>query len=75
MPKSISQSAPLESIARYLQRVEGCDPVQAEREARQIVADFERMQRQGYISGWYFDEQGHLDLIPSDDVLGRLNER
>ncbi|GAA4871892.1 hypothetical protein [Ferrimonas pelagia] len=75
MPTNISQSAPVESIARYLKQIHGYDQARAECEARQVIADFKKMQSLGYIRGWYFDSDGHLDLIPSDDVLGRLHEK
>ncbi|WP_298441962.1 hypothetical protein [uncultured Ferrimonas sp.] len=75
MTDNISQSAPLASISSYLKQVNGLTDAQAEQEALQVITDFERMQRQGYIQGWYFDEQGHLALIPTDDVLLRLNEK
>ncbi|QIZ75840.1 hypothetical protein [Ferrimonas lipolytica] len=75
MSDNISQSAPLASISSYLKRVNGLDEQQAQLEAQQIIHDFQRMQRQGYIEGWYFDEQGHLALIPSDDVLARMQEK
>ncbi|SHI08141.1 hypothetical protein [Ferrimonas marina] len=74
MPTNISQSAPIESIASYLKQTQGYDHAQAMSEAKQVVEDFKKMQRLGYIRGWYFDEHGHLDLIPSDDVLGRLQD-
>lgn len=75
MATRISQSAPVESIALYLKRMHGYDLSQAREEARQVVDDFQKMERMGYIKGWYFDEQGHLDVIPTEDVLGRLNEK
>ncbi len=75
MSDNISQSAPVESIAAYLKQVHGYDQARAVMEAQQVVEDFKKMQRLGYIQGWYFDEQGHLDLIPSDEVLSRLNTK
>ncbi|MFI3246995.1 MAG: hypothetical protein R3Y10_11045 [Ferrimonas sp.] len=75
MADHISQSAPLASIVDYLVTINDISPSEARQEASQIMHNFERMKRQGYIDGWYFDEQGHLSLIPSDDVLHRLNEK
>ncbi|WP_028116933.1 hypothetical protein [Ferrimonas senticii] len=75
MSEDISQSAPLDSICAYLKRVNGLSDSQAQHEAELIVANFEQMQRRGYIDGWYFDQQGHLDLIPSDDALHRMDEK
>ncbi|MBY6185988.1 hypothetical protein KUV89_05060 [Marinobacter hydrocarbonoclasticus] len=75
MSDNISQSAPIESIAAYLKQVHGYDSVRATFEAEQVVTEFRKMQRLGYIQGWYFDEQGHLELIPSDDTLNRLGEK
>ncbi|ADN76774.1 conserved hypothetical protein [Ferrimonas balearica DSM 9799] len=75
MSDNISQSAPIESIAAYLKQVHGYDQARAWQEAETVVAEFKKMQRLGYIQGWYFDEQGHLDLIPSDDVLHRLGNK
>ncbi|MBY5922168.1 hypothetical protein [Ferrimonas balearica] len=75
MSDNISQSAPVESIASYLKQIHGYDQARADREAQQVVDDFKKMQRLGYIQGWYFDEQGHLELIPSDEVLSRLNTK
>ncbi len=31
------------------------------------------MRQKGFITGWYFDEQGHLELLPSDAVLKRID--
>ena len=30
------------------------------------------MRQKGFITGWYFDEQGHLELLPSDAILKRI---
>ncbi|MBY5993806.1 hypothetical protein [Ferrimonas balearica] len=75
MPYNISQSAPVESIALYLKQIHGYDLARAQSEAQTVVEEFRKMQRLGYIRGWYFDEQGHLDLIPTDDVLSRLGNK
>lgn len=75
MAENITHSAPLASIQEYLKRVDGLTDQQAHEEAGKVIESLERMQRQGYIQGWYFDEQGHLDLIPTDDVLSRMSEK
>ncbi|WP_417349214.1 hypothetical protein [Ferrimonas sp.] len=70
----ISQSASRSSIAEYLRHVQGLDPASADQEAGLIIDNFERMKAMGYIKGWCFDEGGHLDLIPTDEIAHLLGE-
>ncbi|QSX28877.1 MULTISPECIES: hypothetical protein [Shewanella] len=68
----VSQSASLTSIAAYLKLAHNYDEQTALREAREVMHNLVTMRQKGFIDGWYFDEQGHLELLPSDAVLRRL---
>ncbi|KLV10754.1 MULTISPECIES: hypothetical protein [Photobacterium] len=66
---NIIESASIDDIALYLQREEGLDAKQARKQAQQVIDGFLDMQEKGLIKGWYFDEQSHLELLPSDNAL------
>ncbi len=70
---NVSQSASLSSIAAYLKLTHACNEQQALVEAKEVMENLVTMRRKGFITGWYFDEQGHLELLPSDSVLKRIN--
>ncbi|GAB6263163.1 hypothetical protein L4174_011560 [Photobacterium sp. CCB-ST2H9] len=65
----IVESATVEDIALYLQREEGIDAKLARTQARQVIDSFIDMRSKGLIKGWYFDEQNHLELLPSDAAM------
>ena len=66
---NIIESATLNDIAQYLQREDGCNEDQAHQEAQRVLRDFQDMKQRGLISGWYFNELGQLELLPSDHAL------
>ncbi|KLV04712.1 hypothetical protein ABT56_13360 [Photobacterium aquae] len=66
---NIIESATVEDVALYLQREEGLDARQAQEQAKTVINGFIDMQEKGLIKGWYFDEQSHLELLPSDTAL------
>jgi hypothetical protein len=70
---NVSQSASLASIAAYLKHAQGCDEQTALKDAREVMQNLVTMRQKGFITGWYFDEQGHLELLPSDAVMKKLN--
>ncbi|QYJ74003.1 MULTISPECIES: hypothetical protein [Shewanella] len=70
---NVSQSASLDSIAAYLKRLHGCDQDTALKEAREVMHNLMAMRQKGFINGWYFDERGHLELLPSDAVQKHLS--
>ncbi len=70
---NVSQSASLSSIAAYLKLTHECDEQQALIEAKEVMENLVTMRQKGFITGWYFDEQGHLELLPSDSILKRIN--
>ncbi|MGL5048795.1 MAG: hypothetical protein ACRC6S_14895 [Shewanella sp.] len=69
---SVSQSASLDNIATYLKHTHACDEQTALKEAREVMHNLVNMRQQGFITGWYFDQQGHLALLPSDNILRRI---
>ena len=66
---NIIESATIDDIALYLQREEGLNAANAHEQAKIVVDGFVDMQKKGLIKGWYFDEQSHLELLPSDSAL------
>ncbi|PSW21537.1 hypothetical protein C9I98_03770 [Photobacterium sanctipauli] len=66
---NIIESATVEDIALYLQREEGLDASTARKQAQTVIDGFTDMQDKGLIKGWYFDEQSHLELLPSDNAM------
>ncbi|GAL07572.1 hypothetical protein ACFFLZ_21710 [Photobacterium aphoticum] len=66
---NIIESATIDDIALYLQREEGLDAAMAHEQAQLVIDGFTDMQEKGVIKGWYFDEQSHLALLPSDSAL------
>ncbi len=66
---NIIESATLNDIAQYLQREDGSDEKKAHHDAQQVLRDFQDMKQRGLITGWYFNEQGQLELLPSDQAL------
>lgn len=71
---SVSQSASLTHIAAYLKHTHACDEQTALKEAREVMQNLVSMRQKGFITGWYFDELGHLALLPSDAILKRLDD-
>lgn len=69
----VSQSASLSSIAAYLKQTRDCDEASALVEAKEVMHNLVTMRQKGFITGWYFDEHGHLELLPSDSISKRLN--
>ncbi|MCL1051723.1 hypothetical protein CXF83_09505 [Shewanella sp. Choline-02u-19] len=69
----VSQSASLSSIAAYLKLTYQYDQQTALVEAKEVMQNLVRMRQKGFITGWYFDEQGHLELLPSDTVMHQIN--
>lgn len=69
---NVSQSASLSNIAAYLKHTHAYDEQAALREAREVMQNLVSMRQKGFITGWYFDERGHLALLPSDDILRRI---
>lgn len=66
---NIIESASVDDIALYLQREEGLDAERAHQQALIVIDGFLDMQKKGLIKGWYFDEQSHLELLPSDTAM------
>ncbi|OAN18816.1 hypothetical protein A3K86_05840 [Photobacterium jeanii] len=66
---NIIESATLDDIALYLQREDGIDSQSAYKEAQMVIDGFHDMMDKGLITGWYFDELGHLELLPSDNAM------
>lgn len=66
---NIIESATVDDIALYLQREEGLDAKRAREQAIEVINGFNDMMAKGIIKGWYFDEQSHLELLPSDSAL------
>lgn len=71
---NVSQSASLESIAAYLKLANNCDSLTAMNDAKEVMHNLVGMRQKGFITGWYFDEYGHLELLPSDAVMARLQD-
>ncbi|MCF1429003.1 MAG: hypothetical protein LPD71_13145 [Shewanella sp.] len=69
---NVSQSASLGSIAAYLKLVSDYDESTAMKEAKEVMHNLVTMKQRGFITGWYFDEQGHLELLPSEAVIHKL---
>lgn len=69
---NVSQSASLESIAAYLKLTNNYDETTAMDEAKEVMHNLVKMRQKGFITGWYFDEYGHLELLPSDVVLEKV---
>ncbi|QFU23383.1 hypothetical protein FM038_015205 [Shewanella eurypsychrophilus] len=69
----VSQSASLSSIAAYLKLTHNCDEATALVEAKEVMQNLVSMRQKGFITGWYFDEHGHLELLPSDSLSQRIN--
>ena len=69
---NVSQSASLASITSYLKYANDCDEASARKEAKEVMKNLVSMRQKGFITGWYFDEQGHLSLLPSDAILKRI---
>ena len=69
----VSQSASLASIAAYLKLTYQYDQQTALVEAKEVMNNLVRMRQKGFITGWYFDEHGHLELLPSDTVMQQIN--
>ncbi len=72
---NIMESASIEDIALYLQREDGIDAASAQTAARQVVNGFIDMRNKGIIKGWYFDELGHLELLPTDIALSIIERQ
>lgn len=68
----VTQSASLASIAAYLKLTNECDEQQAMVEAKEVMQNLVAMRQKGFITGWYFDAHGHLELLPSDAILKRI---
>ncbi len=71
---NIIESATLNDIALYLQREESLDSNSAHTIAEQVLSDFIEMRNRGLIKGWYFDEFGHLELLPTDSIQSWINQ-
>ena len=69
----VSQSASLTSIAAYLKLTYQYDQQTALVEAKEVMQNLVQMRQKGFITGWYFDEHGHLELLPSDIVMQQIN--
>ncbi|MCP4954433.1 MAG: hypothetical protein GY919_02270 [Photobacterium aquimaris] len=65
---NIIESATLDDIALYLQREESLDRDSAHAAAQQVLNNFIEMRNKGLVKGWYFDDFGHLELLPTDSV-------
>ncbi|RTR36773.1 hypothetical protein EKG38_22585 [Shewanella canadensis] len=68
----VSQSASLSSIAAYLKLTNNCDEQAALKEAKEVMHNLVTMRQKGFITGWYFDEHGHLELLPSDSLIKHI---
>ncbi|WP_297482341.1 hypothetical protein [uncultured Photobacterium sp.] len=71
---NIMESATLDDIALYLQREENLDSDSAHAAAQQVLGHFIEMRNKGLIKGWYFDELGHLELLPTDSVQSWIDQ-
>ncbi|MGL4474251.1 MAG: hypothetical protein ACRCT7_07305 [Shewanella sp.] len=69
----VSQSASLSSIIAYLKLVNDYDDASALKEAKEVMHNLIDMRHKGFITGWYFDEHGHLELLPSEAVLRKIS--
>ncbi len=69
----VSQSASLSSIAAYLKLTHNCDEQSALKEAKEVMNNLVIMRQKGFITGWYFDEHGHLELLPSDSLVKHIS--
>ncbi len=70
---NILESATLDDIALYLQREEGLTSENAHKEALKVLHNFQDMKNQDIINGWYFNEFGQLELLPSEHALNVFN--
>ncbi|MCK8043258.1 MULTISPECIES: hypothetical protein [Shewanella] len=68
----VSQSASLASIAAYLKLTYQYDQETALVEAKSVMHNLVKMRQKGFITGWYFDENGQLELLPSDYVMHQI---
>ncbi|MCL1127634.1 hypothetical protein [Shewanella surugensis] len=66
MTTDINQSTSIDSIAAYLKLKNQCDEKKAFIEAKQMMHELLQMRQQGLITGWYFNEQGKLELLPAE---------
>lgn len=66
---NIIESATIDDIALYLQREDGIDVKASYQQAQSVIDGFNDMENKGIIKGWYFNDQGHLELLPSDNAL------
>jgi hypothetical protein len=66
---NIIESATIDDIALYLQREDGIDVKASYQQAQSVIDGFSDMASKGIIKGWYFNDQGHLELLPSDHAL------
>jgi hypothetical protein len=66
---NIIESATIDDIALYLQREDGIDVKASYQQAQSVIDGFSDMASKGIIKGWYFNDQGHLELLPSDNAL------
>ena len=71
---NIMESATLDDIALYLQREERLDSDSAHAAAQQVLGNFIEMRNKGLIKGWYFDEFGHLELLPTDSIKSWIDQ-
>ncbi|OBU15142.1 hypothetical protein AYY19_05200 [Photobacterium aquimaris] len=71
---NIIESATLDDIALYLQREESLDNDSAHAAAQQVLSNFIEMRNKGLIKGWYFDDFGHLELLPTDSVQSWIDQ-
>ncbi|CAM3482610.1 MULTISPECIES: hypothetical protein [Shewanella] len=69
----VSQSASLASIAAYLKLTCQYDQDTALVEAKSVMKNLVQMRQKGFITGWYFDENGHLELLPSDQIMQQIS--
>ncbi|WP_047707920.1 hypothetical protein [Plesiomonas sp. ZOR0011] len=65
---NITESAGLIDIAKYLKRMHGYSDAEALVEAKEVLAGFQDMSSHGIIKGWYFDAEGHLELLPNERI-------
>ncbi|CEO38638.1 hypothetical protein C0Z01_06495 [Photobacterium kishitanii] len=71
---NIIESATLNDIALYLQREESLDSDSAQAAAQQVLTNFIEMRNKGLIKGWYFDDLGHLELLPTDSIQSWIDQ-
>ncbi|PTB34293.1 MULTISPECIES: hypothetical protein [Photobacterium] len=71
---NIIESATLDDIALYLQREESLDRDSAHAAAQQVLNNFIEMRNKGLVKGWYFDDFGHLELLPTDSVQSWIDQ-